>query len=105
MLEDRLITCAIWGYRADTNDMTIIAKGYLDRQGVKETRFKENMPGNEWAESFLYRNKDKLTERICQNTKRSAAKISREAVAELSQYGAESRRCSAKKHRQLRQNE
>ena len=66
----------------NTYEMSIIVKGYLDRRGVTETRFKENMPGNKWTESFLSRIKDKLTERVCQNLKRSRAKISGEVVAD-----------------------
>ena len=38
-----------FGLSCGKYDMRIIVKGYLDHRGVKETRFKENTPGNEWA--------------------------------------------------------
>ena len=38
----RLITCGEWGYPMDTFDLRIITKGYLDRQGIKIGKFKNN---------------------------------------------------------------
>ena len=76
----RLVICASWGYPMDTYDLRVIGKGYLDCRGISEKRFKENMPGTEWAESFLRRYKDTLTERVCQNIKRSRAAVSRNTI-------------------------
>ena len=77
ILVERLVLCASWGYPMDSYDLRLIVKGYLDRRGVDEKRFKVNMPGVDWAESFLIRHKDSLRERICQNIKRARAAVSR----------------------------
>ena len=51
----------------DIYNLKIIGKGYLGRRGVQEKQFKNNMPGIDWANSFLTRHKDYLTKRVCQN--------------------------------------
>ncbi|CAI9734529.1 Hypothetical predicted protein [Octopus vulgaris] len=62
ILVQRLMLCASWGYPMDSYDLRLIVKGYLDRRGVDVKRFKGNMPGVDWAESFLMRHKDSLRE-------------------------------------------
>jgi len=76
MLVKRIITCGEWGYPMDCLDLRIIVKGYLDRRGISIPSFKNNMPGIDWANSFLTRHKDALTLRMCQNIKRARAKVS-----------------------------
>lgn len=44
--------------------------------GIKEKRFKDNMPGPDFARNFLKRHSDKITQRISQNIKRSRAALS-----------------------------
>ena len=59
-LVKRLIICGEWGYPLDTYDLRLIVKGFLDRQEKVIAKFSDNMPGLEWAQSFLKRYKEKL---------------------------------------------
>ncbi|CAH2109184.1 unnamed protein product [Euphydryas editha] len=47
-----------------------------DPCAVTEKRFKDNMPGPDFARSFLKRHSDKITQRISENVKRSRAAVS-----------------------------
>lgn len=85
-LVERLITCANWGYPMDTLDLRMIVKSFLDRRGVNEQRFKDNLPGREWVSSFLKRHKKKLSQRMCQNIKRSRANKPREEYEQYFQH-------------------
>lgn len=80
LIVERLITCGVWGYPLDSYDLRLFVKGYLDRIGRTEKRFKDNMPGKEFAWSFLERHKDSLAQRICQNIKRARAMVSVETI-------------------------
>ena len=53
LLVKRVKTCGEWGFPMDSMDLRLIVKGYLDRRGMNIAKFKENMPGKEWAVSFL----------------------------------------------------
>lgn len=76
-----LITLAAeWGYPLDKIDCRYIVKGFLDRKGVKVKKFKNNLPGTDWARLFYQRHKDILTERLCENIKRSRAAVSEDTV-------------------------
>ncbi|XP_045497433.1 MFS-type transporter clz9-like [Colias croceus] len=72
--------CAEWGYPMDSLDLRYIIKMYLDKLGVTNTRFKNNMPGPDFVQCFLNRHKDKISQRICQNIKRSRAAVSPETI-------------------------
>lgn len=73
--------CAEWGFPLDRLDLRLLVKGYLDRRGKKIKRFgTSNMPGKEWAHSFLTRHKDVLAVRMCQNIKRCRAAVSKETI-------------------------
>ncbi|XP_029652014.1 uncharacterized protein LOC115225210 [Octopus sinensis] len=80
ILVQRLVLCASWGYPMDSYDVRLIVKGYMDRRGVDVKRFKGNMPGVDWAESFLMRHKDNLRERISQNINRAQATVSQPTI-------------------------
>lgn len=60
-LVDRLMICAEWGYPMDTYDLRIIVKHYLDACGRTIKRFANNMPGRDFAISFLQRHKANLS--------------------------------------------
>lgn len=64
-----------WGFPLTKLDVRLVVKGFLDRKGCTELRFQNNMPGPDWVESFLNRNKGDLTQRLCQNIKRSRANV------------------------------
>lgn len=41
-----------WGFPLTSLDIRLIVKGYLDRCGRNEIRFKNNMPGVDFIEIF-----------------------------------------------------
>lgn len=73
--------CAEWGYPIDTCDFQLLVKNYLDKLiGRTITRFRNNLPGEEFVYGFLRRHKDRISNRMCQNIKRSRANIARDIV-------------------------
>ncbi|CAG4982679.1 unnamed protein product [Parnassius apollo] len=72
--------CAEWGYPLDSLDLRYIVKMYLDKIGITHKRFKNNFPGPDFIQCFLNRHKDKISQRICQNIKRSRAAVSAEII-------------------------
>lgn len=80
LIVDRLILCGEWGYPLDTYDLRLFVKGYLDRRGKTVEKFKNNMPGKEFAAGFLKRHRDCLRIRMSQNIKRSRAGVTPEKV-------------------------
>lgn len=48
---------------------------YLDKKGRKALRFKDNYPSRDWAQRYTKRHPE-LTNRMCQNIKRSKAAVS-----------------------------
>lgn len=78
----RIQICADWGYPLDAFTLRMLVKQYLDEIGKTVRRFKNNIPGRDWAYSFLRRHKKEISERFCQNIKRSRAAVSREVITE-----------------------
>ena len=66
-----------WGYPLDGLDLRYLVKQYLDRKGVNEKMFKNNLPSHEYVLHFLRRNPE-LTNRFANNIKRARAKVSKE---------------------------
>ena len=64
----------------DKFDLCCIVKAHLDRRGIQQQCFKNNMPGRDWVHFFLIQNKHLLACRMCQNIKRSRATISPKVV-------------------------
>lgn len=79
---ENLNHCAEWGYPLDTYDLRVLVKGYLDRSGITEKRFRDNLPGPDFVKSFLQRNKNKISLRISQNIKRCRASVSPQIIEE-----------------------
>lgn len=80
LIVDQLVTCSDWGCPMDHYDLRMIVKSYLDSRGKTIRKFKNNMPGYEFAHHFMKRHKDLLRTRICQNIKRSRASVSPEDI-------------------------
>lgn len=82
--EQQLVECVTlsgdWGFPLSTFDIRLIVKGFLDRSGRTEKRLTNNMPGNDFVVSFLKRHGEELSNRLCQNIKRSRAAINEETV-------------------------
>ena len=69
-----------WGFPLTHYDLRLIIKSYLDRRGINEKRFKNNLPGYDWMRKFLERNKNALTQRLCQNIKRCRANVNADMI-------------------------
>ena len=76
----RLIVCAEWGNPLTAFDLRIICKAFLDRKGVTVKKFPRNMPGEDWAKSFLKRHSAALSERLLQNIKVSRASVGPDTI-------------------------
>jgi hypothetical protein len=71
-----------WGFPLTLYDIRLIVKAFLDRCGKREPRFEANLPGREFVMSFLQRHKNILSNKMCQNIKRSRAKVDHETINE-----------------------
>ena len=77
---DRLKICGEWGCPIDTTTLRLLVKDFLDRRGKEVKRFKDNLPGRDFVESFIKRHKEQLAVRMCQNIKRSRAGVTPETI-------------------------
>ncbi|KAJ8952793.1 hypothetical protein NQ318_008110 [Aromia moschata] len=87
--EDRIKTslqlCAEWGFPLKSNDVRGVVQQYLNKLGVTERRFKDNIPGLDWFKSFMKRHQE-LTIKLAENTKRVRAELSYEMIQEYFQH-------------------
>lgn len=81
-----ILTASEWGYPFEKIDIRYLVKSYLDRSGRKESRFNNNLPGEDWVNNFYQRHKDVLTVRLSENIKRSRAAISRDTINEYFEH-------------------
>ena len=70
-----------FGFPIDAFDLRVIVKSYLDKLGLQVRQFKNNLPGQEWAYSFLKRHRD-ISIRFASNIKRKRAEISGNVIGE-----------------------
>lgn len=79
---------AEWGFPFTSFDVKCIVKRFLDRKGIVEPRFKNNMPGKNWMKGFMKRQSSDLKTRMAHNIKRARAAVTPEIMesyfAELS---------------------
>ena len=68
-----LDTMAMWKVPLTAFDLRCVVKGYLDRQGVVDARFRNNLPGPDWVKGFVGRHN--LTTRCADNVKPVRAEI------------------------------
>jgi hypothetical protein len=73
---------ADWGFPLSGQDLCYVVKSYLDKKGVKVTRFRDNLPKYKWVQSFLGRHKE-FSLRKTNPIKRSRAAVSREDIREF----------------------
>ena len=76
----RCITLCNWGFPVDMLDLRMLVAGYLVKQNRVVRKFKNNIPGDEWARSFMKR--WELSHRLVSAIKRKRAKITREQLEE-----------------------
>lgn len=60
----------------------MFAKILLEKQGRTVTKFKNNLPGQDWAYSLLKRHKNEYSKRVATNIKRVRAAVSPESIEE-----------------------
>lgn len=80
-IKETLQICARWGFPLRSTDIRLIVQQYLNKLGVREKRFKDNMPGMDWFKSFMGRHKE-LTQKLAENTKRVRGALSYEVIQE-----------------------
>ncbi|KAG5886903.1 hypothetical protein JTB14_004191 [Gonioctena quinquepunctata] len=83
---EKWLTCSEWGYALDTFDLRLVIQKYLNRTGRVVSRFKENLPGEEFVYSFLKWHSRILSERMCQNIKRARAGVTRTTITEYFEH-------------------
>jgi hypothetical protein len=76
-----ILTFSEYGFPLDMFDLRMVVKSYLSRIGRIIPHFKNNVPGRDWAISFIHRHK-KLSARFASNIKRSRAGINEEVLRE-----------------------
>jgi len=79
---DHINVAASWGFPFDAFDVRILLKTYLEKQGKVVKQFADNIPSADFVRSFLFRNKEQLSLRRCQNIKRIQASVSATEVKE-----------------------
>lgn len=77
---DKIITCADWGYPLSELDVRCFVKHHLDRCGRTVKKFRNNLPGTDWAKHFMKRHKEKISPRVAQNIKRNRAAVRSEDI-------------------------
>ena len=82
-MAQRIATCASWGFPLDNNDVRYLVKGYLDKRGLTFSRFTNNTLSKDWVNSFVKRNENIISHRICQNIKPSRASLSSSTIKEF----------------------
>lgn len=69
-----------WGFPFDLVDLRKLAHSYLAKVDKKIAVFKNNFPSIDWAIGFLKRHKNQISQRMCQNIKKSRASLSAACV-------------------------
>ena len=77
-----IIKCGDWGFPLSMLDIQMFTKSYLDKKGVQISKFKNNVPGRDWALGFIKRHKDLIAQRISSNISHSRANVSDESIRE-----------------------
>ena len=80
IIVDHLLHVSKWGFPFDTLDLRITVKRLLDKKGTKIPKFKDNVPGEDWAFSFMRRHKDRIKNRLCQNISKKRAGVGHETI-------------------------
>ena len=80
--EELFATCVVtmcdWGFSLNKLDIRMMIVAYLEKQKRVVKKFSKNVPGDNWASSFMKRHG--LTNRIATNIKRKRAVISKEQL-------------------------
>ncbi|KAJ8947645.1 hypothetical protein NQ314_008568 [Rhamnusium bicolor] len=74
-----LIDLSAFGFPVTGEDLKIIVKSYLNRQGRNVSCFKNNYPGPDWEKLFI-RHRPELSQRFSQNISHSRAATEEETI-------------------------
>ena len=58
IIVDHLLHVFKWGFPFNILDLRVTVKVLLDQEGTKISKFKNNVPVEDWASSFMRRHKD-----------------------------------------------
>ena len=76
---NHLVVLSEWGFPFSKLDLRLVVKSYLDKLDRVVKKIKDNIPGEEWATSFLKRHPERICTRTCQNiTKTSRSDLTSE---------------------------
>ena len=70
----RTLQCSDYGFPLQPMDLRIIVKIYLDSEGRTVPMFSMNLPGPDWAQSFIKRHSE-IRKRVANDIKRSRASV------------------------------
>lgn len=82
MISAHVITQASYGFPIGKLELRLIVKSYLNRCGRTVLAFKNNVPGEEWAKSFLGRHRE-LSMRMSQSISRHRAGVNSAIVGKF----------------------
>lgn len=77
-----LLTAANWGFPVTRNDLRHIARRFLDRKGTVIEKFTNNLTSVGWIQGFFKELKNVITQRLCENMKKSRAAVSETIINE-----------------------
>ncbi|KAJ8917940.1 hypothetical protein NQ315_002635 [Exocentrus adspersus] len=81
LLLNALQTCAEWGFPLKPINIREIVQQFLNKRGITERRFQDNLPGEGWFNGFMARHPE-LTIKMAENTKRVRAAVTYESIEE-----------------------
>lgn len=77
-----VLVCADWGFPMNMFELRMIIRSYLNFAKKKISQFANNLPGPDFALSFLNRNRDKFRLRTVSNYSRKRASLSSTVINE-----------------------
>lgn len=77
--KEHLVHLCDFGFPVGELDFRFSVKAYLDKKGSIIAKFKDNLPGSDWAKGFLKRHPE-LSTRVSKNIKKVRAQVSAEVI-------------------------
>lgn len=71
---DYCLLLSEWGFPLDKMDLRVFAQRYLNKIGKTIPTLKDNLPGPDWAQNFIERHQDRLSNRLAANISSARAK-------------------------------
>jgi hypothetical protein len=80
VIAHNVATMGDWGFPVDALDLRMLVKRYLEERGRTVRKFPNNLPGKDWVQSFLHRQHEIISPRMCRNICRKRAEITPDNV-------------------------